>query len=84
MSIKEYTSILQKGKVPEMEIKTIVDNIANMGHNERFTSTDAMTVINNCVKDSAFRNLFMKDPIAACAQLGINLESWRVGVTGKE
>ena len=73
MSAKQYTLMLKKAEVPASEITTIVNNVANMGKNERFSSSHAMNVIQKCIQDAAFRGLFIKQPIVACTQLGIKL-----------
>ena len=73
MSAKQYTTKLKQAGVPASEIKIIVNEIANMGKNERFTLALEMEVIERCIQDVAFRKLFMTQPLVACAQLGIKL-----------
>lgn len=73
MSIKQYTTMLKKAGVPASEITAVVDQIANLGLNERFTVALEMEVIERCIQDVAFRQLFITQPKVACTQIGIKL-----------
>jgi hypothetical protein len=69
---REYEGALKKVKLPEDERKIIIHNLTNL-EKQGFSKNDLVSIIiRNIVSDAGFKQLFMKDPLAAVKKVGIN------------